>query len=102
MFPPIETPSSGQFGETVSQPMHREGVCPSEDVMGLLSACAVKDEMGSSFSSVTFPFQAFARGPQGRWILRVEPAASHLVGGQSVFGHRWAFSVAGSDEFPNR
>lgn len=97
-----ETQNEKPWGEQVSQAYHREGICRPDDVMSLISECWVVDGDGNPFASASFPFQGFADRHNGKWVLRIEPAASHVVNGSAVYGHRWAFSLAAGDANPNR
>lgn len=97
-----ETQPTAPFGEQVSGPFHRQGVCHPQDVASLLQQSGVADADGNLINSVSFPFQGFSRKPDGRWVLRIEPATSHTVNGEPVYGHLWSFSLAGGDANPNR
>lgn len=91
-----------KFGRTVDQPQQKAGVVPVNMVQDLFAECGCKSESGQPVKVGSLPFQAFATVDKERWCLRVEAPGFHDLDGESVFGAAWSFSLAGSEQHPNR
>jgi hypothetical protein len=88
---PVKTKKMGlpaelaaEFGVTIQELYHTEGLVPTEHVMDLLEAFGIPD-----VQSISFPFQRLKKGNGEIWRMRIDAASMHVVEGKPVSLHRW-------------
>lgn len=77
---------SPDFGVTMEEQYHVEGLVESASVPALIAAFNVPD-----VKSISFPFQRLNKRGGEIWRLRIDPAAVHVVEGKALSLHRWLY-----------
>lgn len=81
---PKEMPAD--LGVTSQSEDEIHGVVTTENVRTLLDAFGLEAR-----TEIQFPFQHMKRQHGEIWRMRIEPAATHTVDGQTVAGHKWVY-----------